>query len=158
MGEDKYSQVELEIRKWGGKSSSLIQILHGAQERVGYLPEGMLKYIAERLNVPLSKVYGVVTFYNFFKTKKDAEHIIMLCMGTACYVKGSGTIVKTIEDYLGIKVGGKTKDGKFSLKIVRCLGACGLTPVVSIDGNVYGKLTPEKVIKILNKYNERAVS
>jgi NADH-quinone oxidoreductase subunit E len=158
MGEDKYPQVELEIRKWGANPSSLIQVLHGTQERVGYLPEGVLKYIAERLNVPLSKVYGVVTFYNFFKTKKDAEHIIMVCMGTACYVKGGEAIVKMMEDYLRIKVGGKTKDGKFSLKIVRCLGACGLAPVVSIDGNVYGKLTPEKVVEILNKYNERAVS
>ena len=158
MEEAKYPQVEMETRKWGAKSSSLIQVLHGTQERVGYLPEEVLKYIAERLNVPLSKVYGVVTFYNFFKTKKDAEHIIMVCMGTACYVKGGETVVKTIEDYLGIKVGGKTKDGKFSLKIVRCLGACGLAPVVSIDGNVYGKLTPAKVIETLNKYNERAIS
>ncbi len=158
MEKVKYPQVELEVRKWGAKPASLIQVLHGTQERIGYLPEDVLKYIAERLGVPLSKVYGVVTFYNFFKTNKDAEHIVMICMGTACYVKGGESVVKAMEDYLRIKVGEKTKDGKFSLKIVRCLGACGLAPVISIDGNVYGKLTPEKAIEILSKYNEGTIS
>lgn len=158
MEKVKYPQVELEVRKWGAKPASLIQVLHGTQERIGYLPEDVLKYIAERLGVPLSKVYGVVTFYNFFKTNKDAEHIVMICMGTACYVKDGESVVKAMEDYLRIKVGEKTKDGKFSLKIVRCLGACGLAPVISIDGNVYGKLTPEKAIEILSKYNEGTIS
>ncbi len=151
MEKIKYPQVEMEIRKWGNAPSSLIQILHGTQERIGYLPENVLKYIAERTGVPLSKVYGVVTFYNFFKTKKDAEHIVTVCMGTACYVKGGEAVVKALERKLGIKIGEKTQDGKFSLKIVRCLGACGLAPVISVDGNVYGKLTPEKAEEIVDK-------
>ncbi len=151
MEKIKYPQVEMEIRKWGNTPSSLIQILHGTQERIGYLPENVLKYIAERTGVPLSKVYGVVTFYNFFKTKKDAEHIVMVCMGTACYVKGGEAVVKALERKLGIKIGEKTQDGKFSLKIVRCLGACGLAPVISVDGNVYGKLIPEKAEEIVDK-------
>ncbi len=153
MEKIKYPQVEMEIRKWGNKPSSLIQILHGVQELIGYLPEDVLKYIAMRLNIPLSKVYGVVTFYNFFKTKKEAEHIVMVCMGTACYVKGGEKIVKAVEEKLGIKIGEKTKDNKFSLRIVRCLGACGLAPVISVDGVIHGKLTPEKVKTVLDRYN-----
>ncbi len=153
MEKTKYPQVEMEIRKWGSKPSSLIQVLHGVQEGVGYLSQNVLKYTAERLNVPLSKVYGVVTFYNFFKTQKDADHIIMICMGTACYVKNGEEVVKAIENYLSIKLGEKTSDGKFSLQIVRCLGACGLAPVISIDGDdVYGKLTPEKAVEVIKRY------
>jgi len=153
MEKTRYPQVEMEIRKWGSKPSSLIQVLHGTQERIGYLSQNVLEYIAERLNVSLSKVYGVVTFYNFFKTQKDADHIIMTCMGTACYVKNGEEVIKAIEKYLGIKMGGKTSDGKFSLRIVRCLGACGMAPVMCIDGDdIYGRLTPEKAIEAIKRY------
>jgi NADH-quinone oxidoreductase subunit E len=153
MEETKFPQVDLEVRKWGAKPESLIQVLHGTQERIGYLPKESLSYISQRLNVPLSKVYGVVTFYNFFKMEKDAEHVIMTCMGTACYVKGGEEVIKALENYLGIKVGEVSPDRKFSLRIVRCLGACGLAPVISVDGkDIYGKLTPEKAIEAVKRY------
>lgn len=153
MQEQSFPQVDFEIRKWGGSPVNLIQILHGTQEKIGYLPKEALVYLAKKLNIPLSKVYGVVTFYNFFKTEKDAEHVIMTCMGTACYVKGGEAVIKAMEKYLGIKVGEITKDGKFSLRIVRCLGACGLAPVISVDGkDIYGKLTEEKAVEVIKRY------
>lgn len=153
MQEQSFPQVDFEIRKWGGNPVNLIQILHGTQEKIGYLPKEALVYLAKKLNIPLSKVYGVVTFYNFFKTEKDAEHVIMTCMGTACYVKGGEAVIKAMEKYLGIKVGEITKDRKFSLRIVRCLGACGLAPVISVDGkDIYGKLTEEKAVEVIKRY------
>ncbi len=149
-----FPAVDMEIRKWGAKPESLIQVLHGTQESLGYLPEEVLTYISEKLNVPLSKIYGVVTFYNFFKLKKDAGHVIMVCMGTACYVKGSENILDVICNHLGIKPNEITKDGRFAVRIVRCLGCCGLAPAIMVDGkDVYGKVTKEKVLEILTKYS-----
>lgn len=149
----KYLQVDTIIRKEGSSPDSLIQVLHGVQESLGYLPEDVLRYISEKLNVPMSRVHGVVTFYNFFKTKKDAEHVIMVCMGTACYVKGAEKVVNALCDHLGIKAGEITPDGKFAVRLVRCIGACGMAPVVSVDGtDIYGRLTPESAIEILKKY------
>ncbi len=153
MQEPSFPQADYELRRWGNNPDNLIQILHGTQERVGYLPREVLFYISKRLNIPPSKVFGVVTFYNFFKMEKDAEHVIMTCMGTACYVKGGEAVIKALENYLGIKVGEITKDRKFSLRIVRCLGACGLAPVISVDGkDIYGKLNEEKAIEVIKRY------
>jgi NADH-quinone oxidoreductase subunit E len=153
MAETKIPQVDVEIRKWGAMPESLIQVLHGTQERIGYLPQESLHYIAEKLNIPLSKVYGVVTFYNFFKTEKNTGHVIMACMGTACYVKGGEGVIKALEGHLGSKVSEINSDGRFSLRIVRCLGACGLAPVISVDGkDIYGKLTPEEAVEAIKKY------
>jgi len=153
MEESRFPQIDYELRRWGNNPEALIQILHGSQERIGYLPREALEYIAEKLKVLLSKIYGVVTFYNFFKMEKDADHVIMTCMGTACYVKGGEAVIKALEEYLNIKIGEITKDRKFSLRIVRCLGACGLAPVISVDGkDIYGKLTPEKTLEIVKKY------
>jgi len=150
----KYLQVDTIIRKEGNTPDSLIQVLHGVQESLGYLPEDVLRYISEKLNVPMSRVHGVVTFYNFFKTKKDAEHVIMVCMGTACYVKGAEKVVNALCDHLKIKPGEITADGKFAVRLVRCIGACGMAPVVSVDGtDIYGRLTPESALEMLKKYN-----
>ncbi|OQA92320.1 MAG: NADP-reducing hydrogenase subunit HndA [Elusimicrobia bacterium ADurb.Bin231] len=149
----KMPQVDMILRREGLSRDSLIQVLHAVQEDMGYLPKDVLVYISSKMNIPLSVIHGVVTFYNFFKTAKDAEHVIMVCMGTACYVKNAAGVLKAIEEYLGIKAGEVTKDGKYSLRMVRCLGACGMAPVISVDGkDVYGRLTPEKVIEVLQKY------
>jgi len=154
METKSFPSVDMEIRKWGAKPESLIQILHGVQESLGYLPKEVLVYISNKLNVPLSKVYGVVTFYNFFKLSKDAEHVIMACMGTACYVKGGDEVLNALCEKLGIKPNEITKDGKFAVRIVRCLGCCGLAPAIAVDGkDVYGKLTKEKALEILERYS-----
>lgn len=153
MQDSKFPQADYELRRWGNNPENLIQILHGTQERIGYLPREALEYIAKKLEIPISKVYGVVTFYNFFKMEKDADHVIMTCMGTACYVKGGEAVIKALENYLGIKVGQITNDRKFSLRIVRCLGACGLAPVLSVDGkDIYGKLDEQKAIEVIKRY------
>lgn len=155
MDTQNFPAVDMEIRKWGAKPESLIQVLHGTQEALGYLPKEVLFYISEKMKVPLSKVYGVVTFYNFFKLTKDADHVIMTCMGTACYVKGGENVLNALCDKLGIKPNQITKDGKFAVRIVRCLGCCGLAPAIAVDGkDIYGKLTPEKAVEILERYRE----
>lgn len=151
--QESYPQIDLVIKREGNKKESLIQILHGIQELLGYLPIEAQDYIAQKLNIPPSKVYGIVSFYNFFKTEKDADHVIMICMGTACYVKGAAEIVKKFESELNIKKGQITPDKKFSIREVRCLGACGMAPVISIDGSdIFGRLTSDQVPGILAKY------
>ena len=148
-----YPQVDFIIKKEGATEDALIQVLHGVQESMGYLPADVLEYIGKKLNVPMSKVHGVVSFYNFFKTKKDAEYVIMVCMGTACYVKGADKIVAALSSHLGIKPGEITPDGKFSIRLVRCIGACGMAPVMAVNGtDVYGRLTPESAVEVLAKY------
>ena len=153
MEEKAYPQVDFIIKREGSTPDALIQVLHGVQESLGYLPKDAQSYIAKKLGVPMARVSGVVSFYNFFKTKKDAEHVIMVCMGTACYVKGANKVLNAICDKLKIKPGEITPDGKFSVRTVRCIGACGMAPVVSVDGtDIYGRLTPETAADIVNKY------
>jgi NADH:ubiquinone oxidoreductase subunit E len=153
MEEKTYPQVDFIIKREGSSPDSLIQVLHGVQESLGYLPKDVQSYIAKKLGVPQARVSGVVSFYNFFKTKKDAEHVIMVCMGTACYVKGGEKVLHALCDKLHIKPGEITPDGKFSVRTVRCIGACGMAPVVSVDGSdVYGRLTPETAAEIVKKY------
>lgn len=151
--EESFPQIDLVIKREGNKAESLIQILHGVQEMLGYLPMEAQNYVAKKMNIPPSKVYGIVSFYNFFKMEKDADHVIMICMGTACYVKGAADIIKEFESSLHIKKGQITPDKKFSIREVRCLGACGMAPVISVDGSdIYGRLTPDQVPGILAKY------
>jgi NADH-quinone oxidoreductase subunit E len=153
MSEMKYPQIDFVIKREGSDPSALIQVLNGTQEVLGYLPKEALVYISEKLKVPLSKTYGIVTFYNFFKLEKDADHIINVCMGTACYIKGADAIVKKLESELNIKSGQITPDRKFSIREVRCVGACGMGPVISIDtDDIYGRITPEMIPDILSKY------
>ena len=151
--EESFSQIDLVIKREGNKVESLIQILHGVQEMLGYLPVEAQDYIAKKMDIPPSKVYGIVSFYNFFKTEKDADHVIMVCMGTACYVKGAAEVMKKFESELHIRKGQITPDKKFSIREVRCLGACGMAPVISIDGtDIYGRLVPDQIPGILSKY------
>ncbi|MCF2602350.1 NAD(P)H-dependent oxidoreductase subunit E [Parabacteroides distasonis] len=130
----------------------LINILHAAQELLGYLPQVVQQVIAADLHIPVSRVYGVVTFYSFFTMEPKGKHPISVCLGTACYVRGAEKVLEEIQKELEIKVGETTSDGLFSLDTLRCVGACGLAPVVTIGGKVYGRVTPEKVRDILQEY------
>jgi NADH:ubiquinone oxidoreductase subunit E len=138
----------------------LIQVLHRAQKIFGYLPMEVQYFVARELGVPYSKVYGVVTFYNFFRTEPIGDHIINVCLGTACHVKGASEIIKAVEKELGIRIGGTTKDRFFTLSTARCFGACGLAPVLMLDEEVHGRLNPQKTLQVIRevrvKHNEKA--
>lgn len=131
---------------------ALMPVLHEAQNIYGYLPAEVQTVIAERLNIPLAEVYGVATFYSQFSLTPKGKHRISVCLGTACYVKGSDKVLEAIEKELRISCGESTPDGKFSIESCRCVGACGLAPVMIVDGEVYGKLTAKDVAGILDKY------
>lgn len=140
------------ITQWKDKPGNLIMILHKAQEEYGFIPREVAFKLAEVLGVPLAKIYGVITFYHYFKLEKRGKNIIAVCMGTACYLKGGEDIVKELEVILGVSLNDMTPDGKFSIEAVRCLGCCGLAPVMSINGTVYGKLLKSQLPEILSKY------
>jgi len=131
---------------------ALLPVLHEAQEIYGYLPIEVQQMVADGLGISLSEVYGVATFYSRFSLTPKGKHKISVCLGTACYVKGSDKVLAEVEKKLGIKSGECTPDGLFSIDSCRCVGACGLAPVMMIDEEVYGKLTPGSVAKILDKY------
>ena len=131
---------------------ALMPVLQQAQDIYGYLPVEVQKIIAEGLDIPLEEVYGVVTFYSQFTLNPKGKYEIAICMGTACYVKGAGEILERIEQKLNVKSGGISPDGKFSIDATRCIGACGLAPVLTVNGTVYGRLVPSDVDKILDKY------
>ncbi len=131
---------------------ALLPVLHEAQEIYGYLPIEVQQMVADGLNISLSEVYGVATFYSRFSLTPKGKHKISVCLGTACYVKGADKVLAEVEKKLGIKSGECTADGLFSIDSCRCVGACGLAPVMMIDEEVYGKLTPAEVDKILDKY------
>lgn len=147
--EDKLMEV---IQKHKGERGATIPVLHEAQEIYGYLPVEVQKMISEGLDVPLAEIYGIVTFYTQFSLNPKGEFPIGVCLGTACYVKGSGDILDKIKLDLGIDVGECTPDGKFSLDATRCIGACGLAPVITIGEDVHGRIAPDDVVKILKKY------
>ena len=142
------------IAKHKESRGALIPVLHEAQEIYGYLPIEVQTMIAEGLNIPLSKVYGVVTFYAQFSLYPKGKYNIAVCLGTACYVKGSGDIIEKFKQRLGIEVGECTPDGKFSIEATRRIGACGLAPVLTVNEDVYGRLTVDDVDDILAKYND----
>lgn len=137
---------------FGNKPGELINVLHKTQEHFGYLPEEVQKEVAVNLNMSLAKVYGVVSFYTFFTMTPKGKYPISVCMGTACFVREAEKIVEAVEKELNIKVGGVTEDGKFSLDCLRCIGACGLAPVMMIGGKVHGRLEPGMIKGILDSY------
>ncbi len=141
------------IAAYKNDDGATIPVLHKAQEIYGYLPIEVQEMISEGLNVPLAEIYGIVTFYTQFSLEPKGEYHIGICLGTACYVKGSGDILEKFKSQLGIDVGGCTPDGKFSLEATRCIGACGLAPVLTVNDEVYGRLTVKDVDDILAKYN-----
>ncbi len=140
------------IAKHKGEAGALMPVLQEAQEIYGYLPEEVQRMIAAGLDVPYSEVFGVVTFYAQFLLNPKGQHPVAVCLGTACYVKGSGILMEKLETLLGIKNGGITEDLKFSLDATRCIGACGLAPVLTIGEDVYGRLDPSQLEGILKKY------
>lgn len=152
--EDELSKaLDMIIEKYREQPGSLIQVLTKAQQLVGYLPKWVQVKIARGLGLSLQEVYGVCSFYAFFSLIPKGRHKISVCAGTACYVKGSQTIIKTLQELLGIKPGQTTADSRFTVEIVRCIGACGLAPAVIIDDkDVHGRLTPELIPAILEKY------
>ena len=131
---------------------SLMQVLHKAQETFGYLPIEVQKFVSSELDIPLAEVYGVATFYTQFAIEPKGKHKIGVCLGTACYVKGAQLIMDKLAKELDIKVGETTPDNLFTFEATRCLGCCGLAPVMMIDQDVYGKLEPKKIPEILAKY------
>lgn len=143
------------IEQWKTRPGNLIMVLHKVQEEYGYIPRPVAIELGRVLNVPLAKIYGVVTFYHFFKLEKPGKHTIQVCMGTACYLKGGQDLIQELENVLGIGVNQTTEDGQFSLEAVRCVGCCGLAPVMVIGEEVYGKLVPDSLPEILAKYTEQ---
>lgn len=152
--EEKYSLLSDVIEEYEKKESNLIQILHMSQAIFGFLPNEVQSFIAKKMDLPISKVNGVVTFYSFFSTKPKGEYTVRVCLGTACYVRGGKKILEKIKEHLGIDVGETTKDLKFTLEVMRCLGACGLAPVISINGKVHKRVNANKVQQILDKYHK----
>ncbi|MDR0897895.1 MAG: NAD(P)H-dependent oxidoreductase subunit E [Oscillospiraceae bacterium] len=150
--QERQAAIRKVIDTYKDKEGCLITVLHLAQEIYGYLPLELQRVIADGMGVSLSYVSSVVTFYSFFSMVPRADHAIKICMGTACYVRGGKRIVDRLEEVLGIHVGQTTDDGKFSMQITRCLGACGLAPVIMIDEEVFQQVNPDKIEKILSKY------
>ncbi len=144
-GDKRFKSLDLTIKRNHYRQDALIEILHHAQEKFGYLEEDILIYIARALKLPLSKVYGVATFYHLFSLKPSGAHTCVVCLGTACYVKGGKDILGNVESKLGIHVGETTEDGQISLLTARCIGACGIAPAVVFDGQVCGQQTSESV-------------
>ena len=141
------------IDRYRGRPGCLIPVLEECQEIFGYLPVELQEYIGRGLNIAGSTIYGVVTFYSFFTMVPKGRHIIKVCMGTACYVRGIGEVLSRIQAAYNLRVGGTTEDRRFSLEAVRCLGACGLAPVVVIGQDTHGNVTPDGILGILEKYS-----
>ena len=152
--EEKYQQLQEFINTLPEKKGALIEVLHKAQGIFGYLPQEVQLFVGEKLDIPASKVYGVVTFYSYFTTEPRGEFVINVCMGTACFVRGSGEVLNEFQKEIGVKVGETTEDGKYTIEVLRCVGACGLAPVVTINDKVYGHVTPADVKRIISEYEQ----
>lgn len=148
----RFNELEDYMKERAYKESELISVLHKAQELFGYLGEEVQNFVADKLSIPVSKVYGVISFYSFFTTEPKGKYVINVCTGTACFVKGSGEIVDEFKRRLDIKEGETTKDGLYTIDTLRCVGACGLAPVVMVNNRVYGHFTKQDVDKVLNEY------
>ena len=153
MEKDEYLQEIL--AKYKPEKDNLIQILNEIQDHYGYIPENAQKELSEYLGIPMAEIYGVITFYSRFSLKPKGKYNISVCLGTACYVKGSQKILDRLEERLKITQGETTPDGKFSIEETRCVGACGLAPVFTVNGEVYGKATPEMLDKVIEEYKNK---
>ncbi len=153
-----YRELKSFIDRMRNVPGPLIQVLHRAQKIFGYLPEEVLVFISRELAIPLAKIYGVVTFYNFFRTKPVGKHIINVCLGTACHVRGAEKLIKALEEDLQIGVGDTTADRIFTLSAARCFGACGLAPAVMIDDEVHGRQTPQSIKKIIKEIRKEELN
>lgn len=150
--EENFQKLQEVINEQKDKKGALIPVLHEAQKIFGCLSLEVQKKISEGLNIPLSEIYGVVTFYSHFTIEPRGEYTIGVCLGTACYVKGAQAIIDKVSEITGAKVGKTSPDGKFTLEATRCIGACGLAPVMTINEDVYGRLNASEVPDILKKY------
>ncbi len=148
----KETELDAVIAQYVREKGALIPVLQKAQEIYGYLPAEVLKHVGRGLRIPLSKIYGVVTFYAQFRLMPMGRNVLRVCLGTACHVRGGAKVLETIEQELGVKDGGTTEDQRFTLEIVACIGACGLAPTMMINDEVHGRLTAENVTEILSKY------
>lgn len=150
--DEKYAELDAFIESKNCDRHELIAILHKAQDLFGYLPEEVQRHIAKKIDCPVSKIYGVVSFYSFFTMKKTGKYVIRVCLGTACFVRGSEKILREFEERLQIEPGNTTEDGRYTLETVRCIGACGLAPVIQVNGKTYGNSTVRTVAQILEEY------
>ena len=150
---EQLAALDRVIEENKNEPGATLAILQQAQDIYGYLPEEVQRHIALSLGIPFSEVYGIATFYAQFQLNPKGEHPVSVCLGTACYVKGSGKIMEKLQEMLGIQAGGITQDLKFSLDATRCIGACGLAPVMTVGDDVYGRLEPNMLKGILSKYN-----
>ena len=155
MEEKTLKELEQILSKYTNDKSNLIQILNEVQEKFGYVPTIAQEEIAKYLGIEVAEVYGVVTFYSRFTLKPKGKYAISVCMGTACFVKGGEQILERVKQKLGIEEGQTTEDGKFSIDATRCIGACGLAPVFTVNEEVYGKATPQKVDEVIKEYQNR---
>ncbi len=142
------------VKEWKTKPGNLIMILHRTQQEFGFVPRQVAMELAKEMDVPLAKIYGVITFYHYFKLKKPGRNQIAVCMGTACYLKGGGALIEEISNLLGVPVNTVTPDGEFSMEAVRCVGCCGLAPVLTVNGEVYGKVVTSQLPEIIAKYQK----
>jgi NADH-quinone oxidoreductase subunit E len=148
------TEISTLAEKWRGKKGSLIMVLHEIQNHYGYVPRNVALELSHVLDIPLARIYEVITFYNYFKLDPPGKFTIAVCLGTACYLKGAPEIVDEIKNLLNIEEGQTTSDGLFHLDLVRCLGCCGLAPVMMINGQIYGKVKRSEVMGILSKYKK----
>jgi len=154
LSENTISQIREVCARFNHSEGELINVLHGVQEKLGYLPAEVQEVIAHELKTSVARVYGVVTFYSFFTMIPHGEHPISICMGTACYVRGAEQVLSEFKRRLNVEVGQTTTDGKFSLSCLRCVGACGLAPVVMVGEKIYGRVSPQQVKDIIAEYQE----
>lgn len=154
LPKEKFDELEKYIATFPTKKGILIDVLHKAQNIFGYLPRDVQLFVARKLDVPGAEVFGVVSFYSYFTTKPEGKHSISVCMGTACFVKGADKIIDQLREKLDVSSNHTTKDGLFTLKEVRCIGACGLAPVVMVDDKVYGRVKSEDLDEIINTYRK----
>jgi len=152
LKKEDVSKIKEICASFSNDSQELINVLHKCQEHFGYLPAEVQEVISDELNVPVAKIYGVITFYSFFTMTPRGKHPVSICMGTACYVRGAEKVLEEFKRELGVQVGQTTKDGKFSLSSLRCVGACGLAPVVMVGEKIYGRVSPDGVKEIIAEY------
>ena len=154
LSESKINFVKDICKQYNNEGGEVINVLHKVQGEFGYLSAEVQELVAKELNIPVARVYGIVSFYSFFTMTPKGRYPISVCLGTACYVRGAEKVIDELKRQLAIQVGGTTPDGKFSLNCLRCVGACGLAPVMMIGDKVYGRVTPDKVAGILAEYND----
>jgi bidirectional [NiFe] hydrogenase diaphorase subunit len=157
-GDKRFKVLDMTMKRNQYRQDSLIEVLHKAQEAFGFLEEDVLLYVAHALKLPLSRVFGVATFYHLFSLKPGGVHNCVVCLGTACYVKGSGDVLAALEQKTGIRQGETTPDGQVSVLTARCIGACGIAPAVVFDGKVAGQVSPEAAIRRIEEWTKGSQS